>query len=100
MFFCYIIITASKESFDNQKSITKKSKTQWQLAPEVDVERVAQKIEGYSRDDLTNICRDASLNGMRGEIAGKTIDEIDQEHIEVRNAGNFDYDGRLPRSCR
>ncbi|KAK6775780.1 hypothetical protein RDI58_026781 [Solanum bulbocastanum] len=42
----------------------------------VDIEQVAQKIEGNSRDDLTNICRDASLNGMRWKIAGKTIDEI------------------------
>ena len=41
----------------------------------MDIEQVAQKTEGYSGDDLTNICRDASLNGMRQKIAGKTIDE-------------------------
>ncbi|KAK6267974.1 hypothetical protein QUC31_012134, partial [Theobroma cacao] len=29
-----------------------------------------------SGDDLTNVCRDASLNGMRRKIAGKTWDEI------------------------
>ncbi|KAE9467760.1 hypothetical protein C3L33_00301, partial [Rhododendron williamsianum] len=34
------------------------------------------QTEGYSGDDLTNVCRDASLNGMRRKIAGKTRDEI------------------------
>lgn len=37
---------------------------------------MARKTEGYSGDDLTNVCRDASLNGMRRKIAGKTRDEI------------------------
>ncbi|KAK4379852.1 hypothetical protein RND71_001714 [Anisodus tanguticus] len=46
------------------------------LAPVLDIEQVARRTEGYSGDDLTNICRDASLNGMRRMIAGKTTDEI------------------------
>ncbi|OMO66854.1 ATPase, AAA-type, core [Corchorus olitorius] len=37
---------------------------------------LARRTEGYSGDDLTNVCRDASLNGMRRKIAGKTRDEI------------------------
>ncbi|KAJ8573711.1 hypothetical protein K7X08_010222 [Anisodus acutangulus] len=44
--------------------------------PVLDIEQVARRTEGYSGDDLTNICRDASLNGMRRMIAGKTTDEI------------------------
>ncbi len=45
-------------------------------APDVDIDEVARRTDGYSGDDLTNVCRDASLNGMRHKIAGKTRDEI------------------------
>ena len=47
-----------------------------QVAPDVNIDEVARRTEGYSGDDLTNVCRDASLNGMRRKIAGKTRDEI------------------------
>ncbi|KAM7471719.1 hypothetical protein LguiA_009902 [Lonicera macranthoides] len=46
------------------------------VATDVDIDEVARRTEGYSGDDLTNVCRDASLNGMRRKIAGKTRDEI------------------------
>ncbi|KAL3689086.1 hypothetical protein R1sor_015395 [Riccia sorocarpa] len=46
------------------------------IAADVDIEELARRTEGYSGDDLTNICRDASMNGMRRKIAGKTPDEI------------------------
>ncbi|XP_009798358.1 katanin p60 ATPase-containing subunit A1-like isoform X3 [Nicotiana sylvestris] len=52
----------------NLKSIT--------LAPDLDIDQVARRTEGFSGDDLTNICRDASLSGMRRKIAGKNPDEI------------------------
>lgn len=42
----------------------------------MNIDEVARRTEGYSGDDLTNVCRDASLNGMRRKIAGKTRDEI------------------------
>ena len=42
----------------------------------MNIDDVARRTEGYSGDDLTNVCRDASLNGMRRKIAGKTRDEI------------------------
>lgn len=47
-----------------------------QVAPDVNIDKVARRTEGYSGDDLTNVCRDASLNGMRRKIAGKTREEI------------------------
>ncbi|KAK7335960.1 hypothetical protein VNO80_28122 [Phaseolus coccineus] len=46
------------------------------VSPDVNIDGVAKRTEGYSGDDLTNVCRDASLNGMRRKIAGKTRDEI------------------------
>nr|XP_019066459.2 katanin p60 ATPase-containing subunit A1-like [Solanum lycopersicum] len=62
--------------FETRKELIQINLKSIELAPEVDIEQVAQKTEGYSGDDLTNICRDASLNGMRQKIAGKTIHEI------------------------
>ncbi|KAG0566220.1 hypothetical protein M758_7G043600 [Ceratodon purpureus] len=47
-----------------------------EVAKDVDIDELAKRTEGYSGDDLTNICRDASMNGMRRKIAGKTPDEI------------------------
>ncbi|KAL0878416.1 hypothetical protein Bca101_028122 [Brassica carinata] len=46
------------------------------VAIDVNIEDVARRTEGYSGDDLTSMCRDASMNGMRRKIAGKTRDEI------------------------
>lgn len=46
------------------------------MASDVDINEVARRTEGYSGDDLTNVCRDASMNGMRRKIAGKTRDQI------------------------
>ncbi|KAG5575974.1 hypothetical protein H5410_056108 [Solanum commersonii] len=62
--------------FENRKELIRINLKSIELAPGVDIEQVAQKTEGYSGDDLTNICRDASFNGMRRKIAGKPIDEI------------------------
>ncbi|CAI5942627.1 unnamed protein product [Closterium sp. NIES-64] len=47
-----------------------------ELASDVDVDELAKRTDGYSGDDITNICRDASMNGMRRKIAGKTPEEI------------------------
>eukprot|EP00897_Mesotaenium_endlicherianum_P000826 jgi/Mesen1/10744/ME000901S10097 len=47
-----------------------------EMAEDVNVDELARRMEGYSGDDITNICRDASMNGMRRKIAGKRPDEI------------------------
>ena len=49
------------------------------MAADVELEVVAKMTEGYSGDDMTNICRDAAMNGMRTLIAGKTADQIRRE---------------------
>ena len=46
------------------------------VSSDVNFEELAKRTEGYSGDDITNICRDASMNGLRRKIAGKTVEEI------------------------
>ncbi|KAI3789695.1 hypothetical protein L2E82_02498 [Cichorium intybus] len=63
-------------NFDSRKELIKINLRTVQVAADVDIDDVARRTEGYSGDDLTNVCRDASLNGMRRKIAGKTREEI------------------------
>jgi|TARA_B110000977_G_scaffold118608_1_gene153034 katanin p60 ATPase-containing subunit A1 len=47
-----------------------------EVSLDVDVENLAQRMDGYSGDDITNVCRDAAMNGMRRKIVGKRPEEI------------------------
>ena len=46
------------------------------MAQDVDFAKIATRATGYSGDDLTNVSRDAALNGMRRKIAGLSPTEI------------------------
>jgi len=63
-------------SFESRKELIRINLKSVEVAPDVDIDEVARRTDGYSGDDLTNVCRDASMNGMRRKIAGKTRDEI------------------------
>ncbi|PWA46671.1 katanin p60 ATPase-containing subunit A1 [Artemisia annua] len=63
-------------NFESRKELIKINLKTVEVAADVDISDVARRTEGYSGDDLTNVCRDASLNGMRRMIAGKTREEI------------------------
>ncbi|KAK9794900.1 hypothetical protein WJX73_000623 [Symbiochloris irregularis] len=47
-----------------------------EVADDVDYADLAERARGYSGDDLTGVCRDAALNGMRRRIAGLAPDQI------------------------
>ncbi|XP_075452805.1 katanin p60 ATPase-containing subunit A1 isoform X2 [Ascaphus truei] len=47
-----------------------------ELADNVDLEGIAENMDGYSGADITNVCRDASLMAMRRRIDGLTPEEI------------------------
>lgn len=63
-------------NFESRKELIRINLKTVEVAPDVNIDDVARRTDGYSGDDLTNVCRDASLNGMRRKIAGKTRDEI------------------------
>jgi katanin p60 ATPase-containing subunit A1 len=46
------------------------------LGEEVELEKIAEKLDGYSGADVTTVCRDASMMGMRRRIEGLSIEEI------------------------
>ncbi|KRX56124.1 Katanin p60 ATPase-containing subunit A1 [Trichinella sp. T9] len=52
------------------------------LADDLDLAEIAEKLEGYSGADLTNVCRDAAMMSMRQRIAGLEMDEIARLHAE------------------
>ncbi|XP_045830148.1 katanin p60 ATPase-containing subunit A1 [Trifolium pratense] len=63
-------------NFESRKELIRINLKTVEVATDVNIDEVARRTDGYSGDDLTNVCRDASLNGMRRKIAGKTRDEI------------------------
>ncbi|CAH0725377.1 unnamed protein product, partial [Brenthis ino] len=46
------------------------------LGDDLDLTELANKLEGYSGSDITNLCRDAAMMTMRRKIAGKSPDQI------------------------
>lgn len=75
----------------------------YQVAADVNIDDVARRTEGYSGDDLTNVCRDASMNGMRRKIAGKTRDEIknmSKDEISKDPVAMCDFDEALVKVQR
>ncbi|XP_030198740.1 katanin p60 ATPase-containing subunit A-like 1 [Gadus morhua] len=46
------------------------------VAADVDLAFIAERIEGFSGADITNVCRDASMMAMRRRIQGLSPEEI------------------------
>ena len=46
------------------------------ISPDVQMDKVAKKLEGYSGADITNVCRDASMMPMRRRMAELSSEEL------------------------
>ncbi|XP_077541416.1 katanin p60 isoform X1 [Haemaphysalis longicornis] len=57
-----------------------------EVCPELDINDIAERLDGYSGADITNVCRDASMMAMRRRIHGLTPEEIrnlNKEELEL-----------------
>jgi len=45
-------------------------------SPDLDINEIALRLDGYSGADITNVCRDACMMAMRRKIAGLTPEQI------------------------
>eukprot|EP01113_Clastostelium_recurvatum_P033220 TRINITY_DN4367_c0_g1_i3.p1 TRINITY_DN4367_c0_g1~~TRINITY_DN4367_c0_g1_i3.p1 ORF type:complete len:312 (-),score=83.79 TRINITY_DN4367_c0_g1_i3:12-947(-) len=61
---------------EGRKQLLSINLRQVKLAEDVDLDMMAEKTDGYSGADITNICRDASFMAMRRRIKGLTPEEI------------------------
>jgi katanin p60 ATPase-containing subunit A1 len=52
------------------------------LSDDVHLETLANKFEGYSGADITNVCRDAAFMAMRKRIEGLSSDELRKINVQ------------------
>ncbi|XP_023178992.2 katanin p60 ATPase-containing subunit A-like 1 isoform X1 [Drosophila hydei] len=65
----------------------------------VDLNYVANQLDGYSGADITNVCREASMMSMRRKIAGLTPEQIRQlatEEVDLP-VSNKDFNEAISR---
>lgn len=61
---------------ESRKELLKINLQSIKVGDDVNLDELAEKMEGYSGADITNICRDASMMSMRKRIRGLTPDQI------------------------
>ena len=61
---------------DGREALLRINLKEVELADDVNLKLIAEKLEGYSGADITNVCRDAALMSMRKRIAGLSPEEI------------------------
>ncbi|KRH23518.1 hypothetical protein GLYMA_13G361600v4 [Glycine max] len=69
-------------NFESRKELIRINLRTVEVAPDVNIDEVARRTEGYSGDDLTDVCRDASMNGMRRKKVQPSVSLADIERHE------------------
>lgn len=67
--------------------------------PEINMDELVTKFEGYSGADITNVCRDASYMAMRKRLQGLKRDKIMEISAEEMDKPltNKDFDEALSK---
>eukprot|EP00095_Tigriopus_kingsejongensis_P007329 maker-scaffold589_size129586-snap-gene-0.38 protein:Tk07329 transcript:maker-scaffold589_size129586-snap-gene-0.38-mRNA-1 annotation:"katanin p60 atpase-containing" len=61
---------------EGREALLKINLREVKLSDDVNLQKIARKLGGYSGADITNVCRDASMMSMRRKIAGLKPSEI------------------------
>lgn len=61
---------------DGRVSLLKINLREVAVDPTVDLERIANRLKGYSGADITNVCRDAAMMSLRKKIVGLKPEQI------------------------
>ncbi|VDN03612.1 unnamed protein product [Thelazia callipaeda] len=75
----------------NRHQLLRLSLAEVSISDEVDLEAVADLLDGYSGADITNVCREAAMMSMRVRIANLTAEEIKaltQEEVDLPITSN------------
>ena len=62
--------------FNARLSLLKINLRDLNIDEDVDLEDIANRLDGYSGSDVTTVCRDAAMMGMRRRIEGLSIEQI------------------------
>ncbi|XP_044765909.1 katanin p60 ATPase-containing subunit A-like 1 [Coccinella septempunctata] len=65
-------------SLEGREALLRINLREVKLDPEVNLADIAEKLDGFSGADITNVCRDASMMSMRRKIFGLRPDQIKQ----------------------
>jgi katanin p60 ATPase-containing subunit A1 len=63
-------------NFEDRVSLLKINLKEVELDDDVNLEQIAKSLDGYSGSDITTVCRDTSMMGMRRKIDGLSIEQI------------------------
>ncbi|XP_045482266.1 katanin p60 ATPase-containing subunit A-like 1 [Harmonia axyridis] len=65
-------------SLEGREALLRINLREVKLDPEVNLADIAERLDGFSGADITNVCRDASMMSMRRKIFGLRADQIKQ----------------------
>ena len=61
---------------EGREALLKINLKEVEKSPDLNITKIAKKLDGYSGADITNVCRDACMMAMRRKIAGLTPEQI------------------------
>ncbi|KAI7846285.1 hypothetical protein COHA_000213 [Chlorella ohadii] len=72
--------------FDERVALLKLKLKGMSLAADVDLQDIARQTEGYSGDDIANVCNEAAHNLLRRMLAGRSVNDMSEAERRERQA--------------